>query len=95
MRGTGTWRREFQFYAERKFRADFHNFKHRLIVEVEGGVWMDKGGHSSGTGILRDMEKYNLAAICGFHVLRFTPDQILKSNHAVNTILEFISKRSP
>ena len=80
--------KEYVFAPPRKFRFDYcwpdaawH--LHRRIdfihtaLEVEGGVFMrGKSGHSSGTGILRDMTKNNFAVANGWRVLRLTPDQI-------------------
>lgn len=67
-------RREYPFAAPvgRKFRADFAYPYQRLLIECEGGVWLDKGGHSTGDGITRDCHKQNLATLLGFRVLRFT-----------------------
>lgn len=35
-------------------------------------------GHSSGTGLLRDYEKFNLLQLAGYRVLVFTPDQLAR-----------------
>lgn len=48
-----------------------------ILVDVQGGVWI-KGGHTTGTGITRDCEKYSLAAIAGYRVILCTPAQIKK-----------------
>ena len=48
-----------------------------VALEIDGGVWMrGKSGHSSGKGILRDMEKQNVAVANGWRVLRLTPSQV-------------------
>ena len=55
-----------------------------IALEVEGGVYGGKasngrrykGAHASISGMLRDIEKYNQAAVCGWRVLRVTPDQL-------------------
>jgi hypothetical protein len=44
-------------------------------VEKNGQIWY-KGGHSSGTGLLRDYEKNNLLTLAGYRVLTFTPQQL-------------------
>ena len=67
--------REYQFYPKRKFRADFAWPQYRLLVEVEGGIW-SKGAHARPKGILRDMEKSNLAALNGWMYLRVSGDDI-------------------
>jgi very-short-patch-repair endonuclease len=84
--------REVRPFSERKFRFDFLVERHGMfamkstawLIEVEGGIWQ-KGGHSSGTGITRDIEKGNLAALAGWRVLRFTHDMI-KDGRALKTI---------
>lgn len=61
----------------RKFRVDFLFRQARVVVEVDGGVFArGNSGHSSPSGILRDMEKANLLQVNGFRVLRYTPSQL-------------------
>lgn len=67
--------REHRFHDERKFRFDFAWPDYRLAVECEGGIWM-AGRHTRGAGYTADLEKYNLAAMCGWLVLRFTKTQV-------------------
>lgn len=82
---------EVVFIPPRKFRADYIWRKDwpgvpRLIVEKNGGIWK-KGGHSSGTGLLRDYEKSNAAQLAGYIYLTFTPKQ-LNSGAAIPAIKE-------
>jgi hypothetical protein len=37
---------------------------------------LEKGAHSSGTGLLRDYEKANLAQVMGYTYLQATPQQV-------------------
>lgn len=67
---------EYRFHPVRKFKFDYAFINDKLAVECEGGIYT-KQAHGSITGILRDMEKYNLAASMGWRVLRFTPKQLL------------------
>lgn len=60
----------------RRFAFDYAWPDVKLAVECEGGVW-SKGAHGRGSGILRDMEKQNLAVLNGWRVLRFTPSQLV------------------
>ena len=76
--------REYQFYPDRKFRADFAWIKQKLLVEVEGGIWA-KGAHARPRGILRDMEKGNLAALGGWMYLRVSGADI-KEGRAIDLI---------
>lgn len=67
---------EFQFHSIRKFRFDYAIEEFKIGIEVEGGVFT-KGAHGSITGILRDMEKYNLATSEGWSILRTLPSKIM------------------
>ena len=59
----------------------FRDFK--IIVEIDGGIWMRGGGaHSHPVDITRNMAKGNDAVLQGYSVLRFTPDEV-KSGHAI------------
>ena len=67
---------EFRFHASRKWRFDYAWPTYRVALEVEGGVWTG-GAHGRGTGITRDIEKYNYAAAMGWLVIRCTPSKKL------------------
>ncbi len=73
-----TLEKEYKFAPKRRFKADYAITGWRLLLEIEGGIFT-KQAHGSITGILRDIEKYNLAMIYGFQVLRFTPEQFKKT----------------
>ena len=66
---------EHVFGAPRKFRFDFAWPDKKVALEVEGGVYT-RGAHGSISGILRDIEKYNLAASLGWRVLRVLPAKL-------------------
>ncbi|AUL97471.1 hypothetical protein FORC54_3326 [Vibrio vulnificus] len=53
---------------------------------MEGGTWAN-GRHTRGKGYAADCEKYNVAALEGWRVLRFTGDMI-KSGDAITMIEE-------
>ena len=73
----------------RNFRWDFGWEKQKLLVEVQGGTWMDKSGHNTGGGLHRDYEKNNLAVLHGYRVLYFDAEMI-KSGVAIQTIKEVL-----
>lgn len=75
--------REYLFIPGRKYRADFAFNK--IIVEINGGTWMQKSGHSTAQGIQRDYQKSNAAQLAGFIYLQFTPDEVY-NNVAIETI---------
>ena len=61
----------------RRFRCDLVWDAARLVVEVQGGVWLPKGGHTGGRAQLDDMEKLNLLQLAGWRVLQVPPKGIL------------------
>lgn len=66
--------REFVFAPPRRWRTDWRVKDTRVLIEFEGGLFAkDKIGHGNVGGILRDIEKYNAAAIAGWIVIRVTP----------------------
>ena len=93
--------RQWRFAPPRRFRADFGwpwgagdqaMPLGAVAVEIEGGIFMHgKSGHSSGTGILRDMEKGNEYALRGIRCLRVTPEQV-KSGQALALIERLLSQ---
>jgi hypothetical protein len=77
----GYWLAEFAFYPGRKFRFDYAVHGSLIGIEIEGAVWTS-GRHTRGAGYVADMEKYNLAALQGWRVFRFTPSQVLRGTAA-------------
>lgn len=77
---------EFKFHPVRKWRADFAFPSHMILIEIEGGVWI-QGRHQTGKGFSADCEKYSHAALLGYRVFRFTPDMV-KSGEAVQMVNE-------
>ena len=67
---------EFPFAPPRRWRFDYAWPDHKIALEVEGGAWT-RGRHTRGSGFIRDMAKYNQAALLGWRVFRVTPDQLL------------------
>lgn len=72
--------REFVFSPPRKWRADFvlpSKDAPRVLVEVEGGIWLQGGGrHQRGKGFSSDITKYEAARALGLQVVRCTPESI-------------------
>ena len=67
---------EFKFCKDRRWRFDYAFPKYKIAIEQEGGIWI-RGRHNRGTGFIKDMEKYNMAVLLGWRVLRYTPEQLL------------------
>lgn len=63
---------QYLFHETRKWRFDFAWPHCRLAVEIDGGIFQGKAtGHRSITGVTKQMEKLNAAAIDGWCVLRY------------------------
>lgn len=69
---------ELKFHTKRQWRFDFAVPSCFVAIEQEGGIWK-RGRHVRGKGYLNDMEKYNSAVELGWVVLRYSPDQMLKT----------------
>lgn len=81
--------REFRFCEARRWRGDFVWVigNKKVMLEVEGGTFMKNSGHASGTGIQRDIEKGNEAALLGYTVIRATKLHIINGQ-----MLEWIKR---
>lgn len=66
---------ELEFAPDRKWRFDYAWESAKLALEVEGGVWTE-GRHTRGSGFVKDMDKYNAAAVLGWRLLRVQPDHL-------------------
>lgn len=88
---------EWEFARERgrRFRFDlcWVNLAPRAYaLEFEGGVWV-RGRHTRGAGFVKDIEKYNLAALLGYFVFRATPGMV--ESGAVFGLLDEVFGRKP
>ena len=70
---------------DRRYAWDFCFVKERLLVDVQGGTWMPKGGHNTGKGIEDDCEKMVLGVLSGYRVMFVTALQV-KDGRAVEWI---------
>ena len=68
------WIREHKFHPVRKWRWDWADVTNKLAIEIQGGVWIG-GRHTSGSGFVKDMEKYNAGVVFGWRLLAYTPQQ--------------------
>lgn len=82
--------RQYPFAHPRRFAADFAYPDHKLLIECEGGG--PRGHHQNAEGYGKDCEKYNLAAIGGWSVLRATGKQI-RDGLAVRWVEEWFERR--
>ncbi len=64
---------EYKFLKNRKFRFDVAVTAYRIGIEYEGMVGKGQvGGHQTKAGYAANCTKYNLAAIDGWVMLRYT-----------------------
>jgi very-short-patch-repair endonuclease len=81
---------QFPYVPGRRFAADFAYPAVRLLIEIQGGLVpftredgeVRAGAHGSVSGVLRDLERTNLAALNGWRMLRFPPDAMRESRIA-------------
>lgn len=86
------FKRDAQFVDGRRFRADFLWPKLKLVLEVDGGVWMPKGGHTTGKGYTSDRERDVEAALQGFLTIRYVSEQV-RSGYAIETFRQIHAAR--
>lgn len=67
--------RQQQIIEGRRYKADFYWPQHKMVLEVEGGIWTG-GRHVRPQGFLGDMEKYNLYAYHGYVLYRCAPQHL-------------------
>ena len=66
------FRKEYQFYSDRRWRFDYAIIDKKIAIEYDGGTFMRKSGHNTGTGIEKDIIKHNVAHLLGWRVFRVT-----------------------
>lgn len=81
---------EVRFHPTRKWRADYLWREPKLIVEVDGGVFVS-GRHSRGAGVEKDCEKFAEAMVLGYRVLRVTTRHV-RDGRAVGWIERLLTR---
>ena len=84
----GDYVTEHQFDHNRKYRFDWAIPSLMIAIEFEG-IMSEKSRHTTKTGYSKDTEKYNLAAISGWIVLRYT---VLTYGNLERDLLKLIKK---
>lgn len=79
--------KEHKFLNNRKFRMDWAIPEYKICIEYEG-IFSTKSGHRTITGVLSDIEKYNLATMDGWKVLRYTAKNYEEIYENVEKIIE-------
>lgn len=81
------WIYEYKFDTERKFKFDYANLRLKIAIEIEGGIYTGTG-HAKTGRYLSDMEKYNMASIKGWIILRYGHGQEKKIAGDVKKAIE-------
>lgn len=89
--GVPTPQKEYKFLKNRRFRFDFAWPEFKFACEVDGAVYQ-RGRHTSGAGYTKDCEKFALAAIEGYRVIRVTTGQVNKGQ-AIQWIQTYFEKQ--
>lgn len=71
---------QYRFAPPRKYTLDFADPTKRIGIEIQGGIWQSKSGHSGGTGVTEDAEKICLASILGWRIFQLVGAAITKDN---------------
>ena len=91
--------KEYRFHDVRHWRFDYAFPSLKIAIECDGGVFTN-GRHVRPQGYINDMEKFNHAAMLGWLVLKFTPEQMISHETAeqvratIKTRLAEIAERS-
>lgn len=84
--------REYKALKDRQYPWDFSWPEHRLLVEIQGAIYQ-RGAHSRGAGIERDMEKLNLATLAGYRCMQFSR-RMIEDGTAVEMIRQALEVRT-
>lgn len=86
--------REYRFCPTRRWKADFAFPDAKVLVEIEGGVWLGrKGRHTNPRGFISDCDKYNTATLMGYAVIRLTGEYL--NPDYIATLCDFVISRTP
>lgn len=67
--------------VKRKFRADIYIPSEKIIVEINGGQWVNGRHNRGGVGYERDLEKMNTAQMYGFRYFQFTYEMLKRFDY--------------
>ena len=82
--------REFKFAENRKFKADIKIVDYSILIEYEG-IFSTHSRHTNVIGYAKDCEKYTLATVLGYKVLRYTAYKF-NVNKVIEDVLDLINQ---
>jgi hypothetical protein len=68
---------EFEFHPTRGWRFDVAFVRHKIAVEIQGGVFI-QGRHNAPVSFIKEQEKMNAAAVLGWRIIYRTPSNFLE-----------------
>lgn len=87
---------EYRFSPPRRYRWDFCHPQTKIAIEIQGGIWAAKGGHTGGTGLLSDYEKFCFAAALGWRVFPLADSMIDEKHlHLIASAIRVVSVQRP
>ncbi len=92
--------RQYKFHNGRRCKFDFSwpgilsGQFHSLAVEIDGGTWLAKSGHTTGAGFEKDREKDSAAISHGWVVLRLT-SKMVKNGQAIRHLKYVLLRQEP
>ena len=66
--------KDYKPFKQNNMEIDFAWPDLKIGIEVNGGLYLKRGGHTSPTGVRRDYYKLNLAQLQGWILLQFPPE---------------------
>lgn len=85
-----SFEKELQFDQLRKFRFDWAIPSLMIAIEYEG-VFSKKSRHTTVSGFTTDCEKYNLAQVLGWKVLRYTAKNYINLERDLKNLIKKLS----
>lgn len=82
---------EYRFTRPRRWRFDYAWPDKKIAFEIEGGTWT-RSRHTTGSGYEADCEKYSVAAILGWCVVRATTTMV-KDGRALQLLEQAFNAR--
>ncbi len=81
--------KEYKFSSTRKFRFDFAiiDMTIKIAIEYEGIYAAGKSRHTTTTGYSTDLQKYNLATVEGWKILRYSANNYMNFGSDIKIIL--------
>jgi len=80
------YKSEHKFLENRKFRFDYAIPQLKIGIEYEG-LFSNKSRHTTVSGYTKDTEKYNLAVLNGWRVLRYTAINLTQFENDIKILI--------